>query len=116
MGEHSRREIPRYQPQSCVLRFVDDFLQLIKALLMDDRSDEVVELFWPADLQLLCLFDQTRLDGRPGGFGKVTPARGTALLTLVFEGAADGVDDDVLSVGAVVDTCVWTRTRVSSVS
>ena len=70
---------------------------------MDDGADEVFKFRGRADLEVAGLFDEAGFYGGPEGGRDVGPGGGAAFLTLVFEGAADGVDDGVVRVRARVD-------------
>lgn len=84
-----------------VLGLVDDLAQLVEASLVDDGADEVAKVLWLTNLQRLCLALEAALHLVPERSGDVGAGRCGALLALVLEGAADGVDDGVL------DLCAW---------
>ena len=82
---------------------VDDGAEFVEGGAVDDGADEIFEVGGRADLEVLGLFDETGVDGRPEGGRYVGPGGGAAFLTLVFEGAADGVDNGIMRVSARMD-------------
>lgn len=86
-----------------VLGLIDDLAELVETALVDDGADEVGVVLGVANLQLLGLGDQTSLDAAPQRGREVCARGGRALLALVLEGTADGVDDGVFDVGRGVD-------------
>ena len=97
-----------------VLRFVDDFAQLVEALLVDHGPDEVVELVRSADLELLRLFDQSRFDLLPEALRVVSSACGAALLALVLESSSDCVEDHILDICTPVNDVIVLSARLTN--
>ena len=73
---------------------------------MDDGADKISEFGRWTHFQRFRLGDQCGFDGRPEIRREEGAGRGAAFLTLVFEGAADGVDGCVVGIGARVDEVV----------
>ena len=86
-----------------VLGVVDDFCELGEGSFVDDWPDEVAEALGRADFEGFGLGDELGFEGRPEGRGDVGAGCGAAFLALVFKGAADGVDDGVVDICALVD-------------
>lgn len=82
---------------------VDDGAEFVEGGAVDDGADEVFKIGGRTDLEVAGLFDETGFYGGPEGGRYVGPGGGAAFLALVFEGAADGVDDGVVRIGARVD-------------
>ena len=89
-----------------ILGVVDDFCEFGKGSFVDDGADEVGKGFWVADFQGFGFRDQLRFEGGPKGGRDVGAGRGAAFLALVFERAADGVDDGIMDVCGRVDEVV----------
>lgn len=85
------------------LGLVDYAGELLEGGFVDDGADEVGEVGGFADLEGGGFGDELLLEFGPDGFGDVEAGAGAALLALVFEGAADGLDGGVGDVGAGVD-------------
>jgi len=84
------------------LRVVDDALQLPERGFVDDGPDEVREVGGRPDAQLPRLLDQDFFELGPQRRRHVGAARRAALLPLVLEGAAHGVDGRVAHVRAAM--------------
>lgn len=82
---------------------VNDARQLVEAGLVDDGADEILRGKGLANLEGLDLGDHLGLELGPDGLGDVEAAGGAALLALVLERAADGLDGGIVHVGAGVD-------------
>lgn len=82
---------------------VDDGAEFVEGAAVDDGADEIFKFRGGADLEVVGLFDETGFDDGPEGGRDVGPGGGAAFLALVFEGAADGVDDGVVRVRARVE-------------
>lgn len=87
-------------------RVIDDFLEFAERLVMDDWADEAVEGLRWTYLEGLGFLDELAFEFLPEGGRDVGAGGGAAFLTLVFECAADGVDDGVVDIGAIVDQVV----------
>ena len=83
---------------------------------MDDGTDEIPEIGRWTDFQRFCWCDQGGFHGGPEGGGDVGAGRGAAFLTLVFEGAADGVYRCVVWIRAPVDEVVILSPRLAHYS
>ena len=82
---------------------VDDGAEFVEGGAVDDGADEVFEVRGSANFEVFGLGDEAGFDGGPEGGRDVGPGGGAAFLALVFEGAANGVDDGVVRVRARVD-------------
>ena len=82
---------------------VDYFFEFGEGGGVDDGADEVFKVYGGADFQGAGFGDEDGFDLGPEGGGDVGAGGGAAFLTLVFKGAADGVDGRVVRVRAVVD-------------
>ncbi len=82
---------------------VDDFRKCIERGFVDDGADEVGKGCRGADFEGFGFGDEVGFHLGPEGGGNVGTGGGAAFLALVFKGTADGVDDCVVDVCAVVD-------------
>ena len=104
-----------------VFGVVDGFCEFGKGGFVDDGADEVGERFGGADFEGFGFGDELGFHGGPEGGWDVGARGGAAFLALIFKGAADGVDDGVVDVGAGVDevvvfaACFADDARVASV-
>lgn len=85
------------------LGVVEGGRELLERVQVDDGADKVAVGCGVADGQLLRLLDQASLEFGPDGRRHVEARGGAALLALVLERAADGVEDGVFNVGRRMD-------------
>lgn len=85
------------------LGLVDDCLELVPRPLVDDGSDEVVNLFRRANLELASLFQKCLLKFRPDRFSHIQTRSSRALLPLILESTPDSVHHSITHISTTVD-------------
>lgn len=92
-------EAPGYEFEFGVLVCgVDELGEAVEGAFVDYGVDEVLVFVNGADAEMAELILQVVLEFRPDGFSDVDARVGRALLALVFEGGADGVQGGVFDV------------------
>lgn len=97
-----------------ILGVIDDFCEFGEGGFVDDGADEVGKGLRVADFEGFGFGDQLGFEGGPERGRDVGAGRGAAFLALVFEGAANGVDDGIVDVCGRMDEVVVFATRFAN--